>query len=276
MPECEFCKKILSSKKTLKVHQKTTKSCLKKQGKSISEKFKCQCGKKFTRKDVFVSHQSICKFISKEYGIKLNIEVKQLELKNSELDKTICTLKRENEMLRSQLDKLQDRYDKLATTAVKRPTVSNKTIQINNYIKNMPVLTTKHIEDSVPLLTLEHHVKGAEGYAEFALEVPFKDKIVCVDVSRDKIKYKNSEGDVIEDVGFRKMMKKLCKAVLTRSFQLGVEHQNKLYDSGDFTEAELDLINFNETAIAMAKYARGRENDFCTKVIKLISKGSCV
>jgi len=36
------------------------------------------------------------------------------------------------------------------------------------------------------MLTLDHHVKGAEGYAEYALEFPFKDKIVCVDVNRNK------------------------------------------------------------------------------------------
>ena len=50
----------------------------------------------------------------------------------------------------------------------------------------MQPIRVQDIESSVPLLTLEHHAKGAEGYAEFALEFPFKD-IVCVDVSRNKI-----------------------------------------------------------------------------------------
>ena len=78
---------------------------------------------------------------------------------------------------------------------------NTKNIQINNYIKNMQPLLETDIKNNVQYLTLDHHVKGAEGYAEYALEFPFKDKIVCVDTTRNKIKYKNEEGDVIEDVG---------------------------------------------------------------------------
>ena len=33
----------------------------------------------------------------------------------------------------------------------------------------MEPLKTDDIEESVPILTLDHHVKGVEGYAEFAL-----------------------------------------------------------------------------------------------------------
>ena len=43
----------------------------------------------------------------------------------------------------------------------------------------MEPLRLDDIKHTVPMLTLDHHVKGAEGYAEFALEFPFKDKIVC-------------------------------------------------------------------------------------------------
>ena len=82
----------------------------------------------------------------------------------------------------------------------------------------MEPLRIVDIENAVPMLTLDHHVKGAEGYAEFALEFPFKDKIVCLDVNRNKIKYKNDEGDVIEDTGFRKMMTKLCESLKDRTF----------------------------------------------------------
>jgi hypothetical protein len=122
------------------------------------------------------------------------------------------------------------------------------------------------------MLTLEHHAKGAEGYAEFALEFPFKDKIVCVDVSRNKIKYKNDEGDIIEDVGFHKMMTKLCNSLQDRSFNLSLAHEEKLSET--WSEKEREAYDFMEAAIAIAKYAKGRENEFCSKIIKLISKGA--
>ena len=114
----------------------------------------------------------------------------------------------------------------------------------------MPPLTIENIKESVPLLTLEHHVKGPEGYAEFALEVPFKDKIVCVDVSRNKIKYKNTEGDIIEDVGFKKMMTKLCKALKDKSYYLSLAHEEKLAEK--FTEKEREHFDFMETALAIS------------------------
>jgi len=187
--------------------------------------------------------------------------------------KEISILGAKNNILQAQLKHLQERYDKLAITAVKRPTTtSTRTIQINNYIKNMDPLRLEDIQEAVPLLTLEQHSKGAEGYAEFALEFPFKNKIVCVDVARNKIKYKNDEGDVIEDIGFRKMMTKLCVSLKDRSFHLGLEHRQKL--SERWTEKELDSYDFMEAVKAISKYASGRESEFCSQVIKLISKGS--
>ena len=136
----------------------------------------------------------------------------------------------------------------------------------------MKPLLIDDMEKTVPLLTLDHHIKGAEGYAEFALELPFKDKIVCLDVSRNKIKYKNDDGDVIEDIGFRKMMTKLCQVIKDRSFSLSQEHYEKLEEN--FTEKEMEDYNFLESAIAISRYANGRENEFCNNVIKLISKGA--
>jgi hypothetical protein len=185
-----------------------------------------------------------------------------------EIELLISTIKE----LRIDKKDLQERYDKISLTAVKRPVNHTKNIQINNYIQNMKPLRIEDIKESVPMLTLEHHVKGPEGYAEFALEFTFKDKIICLDENRNKFKYKNNDGDVIEDMGFRKMMTKLCLALKDRSFNLCQDHYENL--AKKFTEREMEEYNCMETAMAITRYTNGRENDFCTKVIKLISKGS--
>jgi hypothetical protein len=266
--QCKFCKQSLSSKSALSTHQQTAKYCLKIQGKEDTKGiFTCDlCEKSFNNNNRFKSHKSICKsniFYVKELK-KSKEEVKVLKEKYM-LSEERCS------MLREELEKSRSDYKELSITAVKRPT-SSKNIQINNYIQNMAPLKMGDIEDTVPMLTLDHHVKGAEGYAEYALEFPFKDKIVCVDVGRNKIKYKNDEGEVIEDVGFQKMMVKLCEALKDRSFNLCQEHYEKL--SKEFTEVEMDEYNCMETAMAITKYANGRENEFCSNIIKLISKGS--
>jgi hypothetical protein len=271
--ECEFCGNKFSNKQNLNQHQKKTKYCLKLQGKTVDTEYKCDgCLKTFTIKGNLIKHQKICRNdVRNERLLEENEEYKKqiiiLEQRISNLETQVRELK---------LDKknLQERYDKLSLTAVKRPVNSTKNIQINNFIQKMEPLRIEDIEESVPMLTLDHHVKGPEGYAEYALEFPFKDKIVCVDVNRNKIKYKDGQGNVIEDVGFRKMMTKLCNSVKDRSFNLCQEHYEKLSDQ--FTEKELDEYNCMNTALAISRYANGRESDFCNKMIKLISKGSKV
>ena len=270
---CEFCNNVFSNKQNLNAHQKKATYCLKIQGKTNSNKFKCDiCNSVFTSSYNLKRHKKLCEndSIAKKY----QTDIKQLQEQHIVDKKEIEMLKNTIVELKEQLSKTQDRYDNLSLTAVKRPVNSTKNIQINNFIQKMEPLRIEDIEESVPMLTLDHHVKGPEGYAEYALEFPFKDKIVCVDVNRNKIKYKDGEGNVIEDVGFRKMMTKMCESLKDRSFNLCQEHYEKL--SEQFTEKELDEYNCMNTALAISRYANGRENDFCNKMIKLISKGSII
>jgi hypothetical protein len=246
-------------------HQKRAKYCLKLRGFSdTNTDYKCvNCEKKFTSNFSYKRHSKICKKTD-AIGVLENIIC--------EMGKKIIELEKENQLLLEDKAYLRKRYGELSLTAVKRPTKSTKNIQINNYIKNMLPLLESDLSDNIEKLTLDHHVKGIEGYAEYALEFPFKDKIVCVDTARNKIKYKNEKGDVIEDVGFRKMITKLCSVLKERSFSLSQAHYEKLSDS--FSDSEMDEINFMETALAITKCANGKETDFCNKIVNIISKGS--
>ena len=264
--KCLFCSNEFSNKQNLNYHQKKTKYCLKIQGKLPVNAVKCDiCEKEFVSGVTLRRHQKSC---------KNNYILRKYKEDNQAMEKELIKLRDLVNILKKDKHDLQERYDRLSLTAMKRPINSTKNIQINNFIQNMEPLKMEDIKESVPMLTLDHHVKGAEGYAEFALEFPFKDKIVCVDVNRNKIKYKNGDGDVIEDVGFRNMMTKLCEAIKDRSFNLCQEHYEKL--SKEFTDREMEEYNCMETAMAITRYANGRENDFCNKVIKLISKGAKV
>lgn len=270
--KCEFCNNPFSNKQNLNAHQRKAKYCLKIQGKSDVHMICESCDKGFNSKYNLNRHKKICK--KSIVNIRLNKDIMERDSKILALEKEVDILKNIISELREYKRDLDERYENLSLTAVKRPINSTKNIQINNYIQNMKPLKIDDIKKTVPMLTLDHHVKGAEGYAEFALEFPFKEKIVCVDVNRSKIKYKNGDGGVIDDVGFRKMMTKLCEALKDRSFNLCQEHYEKL--SREFTDKEMEEYNCMETAMAITRYANGRENEFCNKVIKLISKGSKV
>jgi hypothetical protein len=278
MFQCKFCENCFSNKSNLKIHQKRAKYCLKIQGKEEEKEeekkvFKCpECKRELSTYQRLQTHYTICvPYQTNLLSKKLNEEFEKEKIRK---DKIILNQKKLIKELKENVKSLQKQLENVAIKAVSRPSyTSNKNIQINNYIQNMQPLCLKDIKESVPMLTLDHHVKGPEGYAEYALEFPFKDKIVCVDVSRNKIKYKNEEGDVIEDVGFRKMMMKLCDALKDRSYKLCQDHYEKLLDK--FSEEEMDNTDFDfmEAAKAIHKYANGRESEFCNKIIKLISKG---
>ena len=109
--ECTFCKKIFSYKSSLKFHQKTTKYCLKLQGKdedinSVSCKY---CNKEFTTKQNQIFHYGCCKDkelydklkekeeeLKKEFSIVLkekDDEINNLKQKIAELNGCLFTMK---------------------------------------------------------------------------------------------------------------------------------------------------------------------------------------
>ena len=96
------------------------------------------------------------------------------------------------------IKELEDHLENIAIKAVSHPTTSNKT-QINNYIQQLQPVTDENFVDNVQHLTIDHIIKGPEGYAEFALEYQLKDKLQCSDYSLRKVKFKDKDGNVITD-----------------------------------------------------------------------------
>jgi hypothetical protein len=271
---CNFCKNTFTNKNTLKTHMKTAKYCLKIQ--NIDKKYfkKCNgCGKSFSTKFNFQRHIQLCTQI--EYFQQFSVRINKLEKKVSDLSNMNDILDNQLEESKQTIRDLQDKLENIALKAVSTSSTTNnntmtKNIQINNFLKNAPALTDQVIQDNIQYLTLDHHVQGAEGYAKYAMEFPFKGRIVCVDVARNKIKYKDGDGNVIEDAGFQKMMMKLCKAIYGKSYDLSIEHLDKL--AKQFTEKELEQYDYLEAAKAITMYSKGSESDFCRKIIKIISK----
>ena len=108
--ECNYCKKLLSSTSALNYHQKNTKSCNKLQGLNIDKKVECEyCNKLLSSKSSLKRHIVMCKnkykFIEDElYDAKKHIELLTNTIKELRADKS----------------NLQERYDNLSLTALKR------------------------------------------------------------------------------------------------------------------------------------------------------------
>jgi len=246
---CKYCSNTFKSNRNLKIHQGKAKYCLKIQGKLRKNTHNCEyCNKKYTSNQNLIHHINNCN----EKKLK-DIEIKY-EKKLKEKDITI-------EKMEVQIQDLQNKLEHIAIEATKRPVTINNTStnnnqRINQIINNLQPITDEHLRDQAQYLTIEHIKNGAEGYAQYALEYPLKDRVVCVDFSRRKLKYKDEVDNLITDPEMNKLSQKLFTAIDNRNDKLIQEYteklKNKLYgddEKDDLTETETSLLNVQTDAI---------------------------
>jgi hypothetical protein len=209
---CEFCKKEFSNKSNLICHQKTAKYCLKLREENLPNGFNCDyCNEKFLRKSVLTSHLEKCKFKKEldqnELILKLKSEHKlNLESKLLEKDNIIKDLKK-------QIEDLQNKNQELALRAIDKPTniTNNKNTDVTNnqnkILNNIGVLNLdpdKLEEVFMNRMTLQHVIDGQLGVANLIHQHFLTDEnnnplAVCTDKSRQIIKYKGKNGEIIKD-----------------------------------------------------------------------------
>lgn len=255
---CQFCKTNLASIASMKHHQKTARYCLKKQGKKI-DKYECKsCETTFTTKRKMLTHQQSCLlFAINQLNIKHNNE---LIKKHMEIDE-----------LKRQVKELQDKLENVAIKVASRTT---NTTQINNYIQKLELTTDEYLKEKVPQLTIEHIKKGPKGYAEYALEHPLNNRLVCVDYSRRKVKYKDREGNVITDPEMTKLAKKLFESINSRNKELIMEF---LQDTSGTLDpvVQMEMMTDMGDYIAMVnRGAAGEKTDLYHDFIKNVCSQS--
>jgi hypothetical protein len=216
--DCKFCKNTFSSKFVLETHIKSAKYCLKIQGNKAENiyQYRClSCDKQLSSKRRLNTHHLSCV----EYIIDKLKEDYKIKLSEKDI----------------QIQILQDKLENIALKAVSKPInihQTNNNQKINTMINNLIPITDKHFEDNAKYLTIEHIKRGAEGYVEYALEFPLKNRVACVDYSRKKIKYKEEgkEGQeiIICDPGMSKLSTKLFSAINDRNIGLISKHTNEL------------------------------------------------
>ena len=213
---CNFCEKKFTSKSNLNYHQINTKYCLEIQG-STTLHVECDyCKKNVGTTKILKTHLSTCK----EYAIYTN---------QQHLEEKINFLQDELKKKELIIKELQDKLENIAVKAVSRPATSNKT-QINNYIQQLQPVTEEKLKESVSNLTIDHIKKGPEGYAQYALDYPLKDKMVCVDYSRRKIKFKDKDGNVITDPEMTGLATKFFNSIKDKNKELICLYATELKD----------------------------------------------
>ena len=258
---CEFCNTEFSTSRALKNHQKTAKYCLEKRGKE--KVYVCtHCNKKMTTNHRLSTHRDIC------------IPYRE-NLIERKYDKVVSDLQQQVHDYRQQIKELQDRLENIALKAVSRSTTTNNMnskTQINNYIQNMMPVTSGHLLEQSSNLTLEHIKKGASGYAEYALGGPLKNRVACVDYSRRKIKFKDTEGNVITDPEMAKLAPMFFESIKDKSSQLVYSLNVPDMDSVMFEEVA-KMFNTNAD---VKNCSSGIKSDFYHDFIRHVCSGSVV
>ena len=89
-----------------------------------------------------------------------------------------------------------------------------------NVVNNLQPITEEQIQDHLEHLTLDFILKGAKGFADFANSYPFKNRVICTDKSRRKLKFRDEDGAVVDDGGGHKLSQKFFQAISTRNEEI--------------------------------------------------------
>jgi len=172
---------VFAAKSSLNRHQKTAKYCLTLQGKVAVVQFKCECGKNYTDRSNLVRHKKSCTFQEPKND---NTELMQM------FSKTLETLE----------------------NIAKTPTITKVNNTQNNI--NIAAITTEDLQSCVDAIDLKTILKGGTGYALLAANTAFnKNNLIIADKSRKKLRYKEENGELVEDLGGKKITKKFFTAI---------------------------------------------------------------
>lgn len=268
---CQYCETTFATQKNLTHHINNAKYCLILQGKS-NDKYKCEdCQKCFTTKTWLTQHQTNCleyQINSKVNEIKCKYEIELQLLKDQ--------LTQRDELIKGKDIIIKDLAEKAIANA-KPTTITNNTNNTTNIVNNLQIISEDHIKDQVKNLTLEHIKKGAIGYSEYFLEYPLKERIVCTDYARRKIKYKNENGEIVVDPEMTTLSDLLFKSIKERNRELTVQYTNELTDKFKSAKDPTQLSYFMEVAgkfsdqdIQVFKMFNGNKNDFFHDIIRNI------
>ena len=233
MNKCSFCEKTFSSKSILKTHINSAKYCIENRPTDTLTKviYKCDgCKVELTSKQTLDNHKSKCvDLINKKKDEEYSKNLLKIEEQHS---KQISSLEKIILEKDQRIKDLESKLENIALKAVSRPNIINTNTdnRIQQTINNLIPITDEHLREQAQFLTLDHIKQGALGYANFACDYALKDRITCVDVSRRKVKYKNTEGQVVTDPEMTVLSKKLFTAIQDKNTELVSHYKGELRD----------------------------------------------
>ena len=282
--DCDFCKKVFGSKTALEHHKKTAKYCLEIQGTS-PQIFECvYCKKHLSTKERLSMHNSICKHkkqkenIEKEKHVEKSFNEQKMYYENilkekddyhigilkekddyhigilkEKEDNHLGILKEKNDYIAKLEAKLEKFEDSILSKSDKKPYTTNNTttnIVINNSLNLNDIEKMNSFLDEK--LDKEVLAGGQKSFALLMSSTMLKDKYKCVDPSRQNFEFTNELGEIERDVKAKKLTNAIIKSnIRSRSGEKGEELWKKEDGSTDSLRFQansknvIDMINFD-------------------------------
>ena len=99
-------------------------------------------------------------------------------------------------------------------------------------------ITEELLLENANFLTIDHILRGPEGYADYALSYPLNDRLIEEDYSNPVfIKYKDSSGNIITDYGGKMLTKMLFDSVRERTYKLIESNKNISFEYGNIEDS---------------------------------------
>jgi len=137
-------------------------------------------------------------------------------------------------------------------------------------------ITQEWLLENVKFFTIEHIVKGPEGYADYFATYVLKDRILVLDNSDAFIRFKDGCGELIDDPGVVILTKLIFDSLRVRNKELIMEYCTCLNDN--FADNGAEIVQLLDYRVAVEKCADGNyigdeDGDFIMEFIGfLLSK----
>ena len=164
----------------------------------------------------------------------------------------------------------------LSGTYCARPIIINK-ITLNN-VDDLNNITDECLTENVKNFSIDHVLKGPEGYAEYAVEYALENSLLCDDIETLLIKYKDKDGVIIMDPGMLNLSKKFFGSIKDKNKELIMsycanlnfaENMDKMVELLDYKAAVDNCADGVDDSVDCV-YDGVDDSKFCDEFVKLV------
>jgi hypothetical protein len=182
--------------------------------------------------------------------------------------------------LTNQLDQLQSQIMMMLQTGGVGNVNNNRNVVMNN----LQPITDEELQQHIEQLTLDFILEGAKGFADFANCYPFKDRVLCTDKSRKKLRYRGEGGEMVDDPNGKKLTHRFFQSIAEKNNELvNTEYQTLqqrvaeiaeggIANSSILPELLTKSIRLQDTLRLCNEAASGGDNELTQEFINHLAK----